>query len=87
MGKHAPGAGAQGAGPALNPAALSVDQVSRVLSRMGGRQVTEQMVQQDVRDGAPSNPDGTINLVHYGAWLTRQPAKRDQAGPASPQAR
>jgi len=27
------------------------------------------MLEADVAAGAPTNADGTINLVHYAAWL------------------
>jgi hypothetical protein len=27
------------------------------------------MLEMDIEDGAPTNPDGTINLVNYAAWL------------------
>jgi hypothetical protein len=30
------------------------------------------MIQADLDDGAPQNPDGSINLVHYVAWLLRE---------------
>jgi hypothetical protein len=35
------------------------------------------MIDADVANGAPTNADGTINLVHYGAWLVREIANRD----------
>jgi hypothetical protein len=35
------------------------------------------MVLRDVADGAPTNADGTINLVHYAAWLVREMAGGD----------
>ena len=43
-----------------------------ILSRIGGRPVTEAMIRADVDAGAPTNADGTLNLVHYAAWLVRQ---------------
>ena len=30
------------------------------------------MLRADLAAGAPTNPDGTINLVHYAAWLARE---------------
>ena len=33
--------------------------------RRGPRPVTVEMLQADIDDGAPTNPDGTMNLVHY----------------------
>lgn len=58
--------------PAVNPMALSVEQVSRLLSAAGGKRVTVQQVQADLDAGAPVGPDGRINLVHYTAWLVRE---------------
>ena len=49
--------------------ALSPSQAARVLSAAGGRRITEEMVRADVDAGAPANSDGTVNLVHYTAWL------------------
>lgn len=31
------------------------------------------MLEEEIRAGAPKNADGTINLVHYAAWLTLKP--------------
>lgn len=56
----------------LRPTALSVADVARVLAAAGGQGITEEMVQADVDAGAPTNADGTINLVHYAAWLVLQ---------------
>jgi hypothetical protein len=45
--------------------------MAKVLSAVGGRRITEEMVRADIDAGAPVNPDGTMNLVHYAAWLAR----------------
>ena len=55
----------------LNPQALRLADVARVLSASGSRSVTVEMLQTDVDAGAPLNPDGTLNLVHYAAWLVK----------------
>ena len=52
--------------------ALTVAQVSQVLSAAGGRRITEEMLRADIDAGAPVNADGTLNLVHYTAWLVRE---------------
>ena len=52
--------------------ALTVAQVSQVLSAAGGRRIDEDMVRADIDAGAPVNADGTLNLVHYAAWLVRE---------------
>jgi hypothetical protein len=62
---------------ALNPAALSVADAARMLARVGGFGVTEAMIRADIDAGAPTNADGTINLVHYAAWLVAEEAHGD----------
>ena len=56
----------------LRLTALSIDQTANILSAASGRQITEQMIRQDMEAGAPANPDGTVNLIHYTAWLVRE---------------
>ncbi|MCE7974816.1 MAG: hypothetical protein DYG92_10935 [Leptolyngbya sp. PLA1] len=59
----------------LNPAALSVADAARVLTRIGGvggKPVTEAMLRADIDAGAPTNADGSLNLVHYAAWLVKE---------------
>ena len=55
----------------INPNAMPLDVATKVLARMSPG-VTEAMLQGDVAAGAPTNPDGTVNLVHYAAWLVRE---------------
>ena len=66
--------------------ALTPAQAAKILAAAGKRRITEQMVQADIDAGAPTNADGTVNLVHYAAWLVRETAK---AGPvtAKPEAK
>ena len=56
----------------LRITALSIDQLATVLSNAGGRKITEEMIRSDIEAGAPSNPDGTVNLIHYTAWLVSE---------------
>ncbi len=56
----------------LSPTALSVADAARLLSRVGGQPVSERAIQADLVAGAPTNSDGTINIVHYTAWLVRE---------------
>ena len=73
--EHAPSSGAEAGTPVmarLNPAALSVADTARVLTRLGGKPVSETMLRADIGAGAPTNADGTINLVHYAAWLVKE---------------
>ena len=53
----------------LDPAALTPAEMAEVLTRTGGEDVTEGAVAADVASGAPTNPDGTLNIVRYAAWL------------------
>lgn len=71
--EHAPSDG----GPQrLNPAAMSPADAARVLTRVGASPVTEDMLRADIDAGAPTNADGSINLVHYAAWLVKEMANR-----------
>jgi len=63
--------------PSLNPAALSLVNAAALLTRAGVQPVTAAMLEADVAAGAPSNPDGTLNLVHYAAWLVQEVARGD----------
>jgi len=65
-----------GAPGRLSPAAMPVADAARMLSRAGGRRVSEAMLRADIDAGAPTNPDGTVNLVHYAAWLVKEMAGR-----------
>lgn len=58
----------------LNPTSLRAGDAARLLAAAGGLAVTAEQVQADLEAGAPTNADGTINLVHYAAWLVREMA-------------
>lgn len=57
---------------AVNPMALSIDEVSRLLSAAGSKRITPEQVQADVDRGMPIGADSKINLIHYTAWLARE---------------
>ena len=61
----------------LNPTSLTVADLARLLTKAGGQPVTVVMLEADLAAGAPVNPDGTIHLVHYVAWLVRENATHD----------
>ena len=63
--------GAQETAEAVNPAALSMAQVAQMLG------VPPRKVQRHVDAGAPRGPGGTVNLVHYAAWLNRELVRTD----------
>jgi len=57
--------------------ALTAEQLTKVLSAAGGRRITEEMIRADTKAGAPVNSDGTVNLIHYTAWLVKEMAGGD----------
>ena len=59
----------------LDPMALTLEQAAKLLG------VGREMLEDDVTAGAPTNVDGTINLVHYAAWLNHE-AREDAGGEA-----
>jgi len=61
----------------LSPTSLTVADAARLLTKAGGQPVSVEMIEADRAAGAPANADGTINLVHYAAWLVREMASRD----------
>ncbi len=67
--------------PRASPAAMPPAALAAALTRVSGRPITEAMITADVRAGAPTNRDGTINVMHYGAWLTKEVTAR-ASGPA-----
>jgi hypothetical protein len=58
--------------PVLNPTALRVGDAAKLLTRVGGEVVTAEMLEADIGHGAPTNPDGTLNLVQFAAWLVKE---------------
>lgn len=53
----------------LDPSALSPADLVRLLEASGSEGVTMVEIQSDIAAGCPVNGDGTINLIHYTAWL------------------
>ena len=62
---------APGGAGAANPAALTIAQLARMLA------VPEEKVREHVAAGSLASADGTVNLVHYVAWLSRELTRRD----------
>lgn len=56
----------------VNPAALTVEQVARLLTAAGARCADVETIRRHIAAGAPVSGAGTINLVHYMAWLVRE---------------
>ena len=55
----------------IDPLAMTVAQAAKVLSAVGNGPVSEEMLRRHIAAGAPTTPDGRINLVQYAAWLNR----------------
>ncbi len=55
-----------------NLLALKPDQVVDVLVKSGFRDMTLELLHSDFDLGAPRNPDGTVNLIHYMAWMLKE---------------
>ena len=62
---------------AMDPQALPLVDAAKLLTRVGGTAVTEAMLRDDIAAGAPTNADGTLNLVHYAAWLVQEMGRGD----------
>lgn len=60
----------------INPLALPIPDAAKLLSKAGGRLIRAEQIEADVAAGAPTNGDGTINLVTYAAWLARERGER-----------
>lgn len=58
--------------PKVNVQALSLADAARMLTALAGEPVPVNNIEADVADGAPTNADGTINLVHYAAWIAKE---------------
>jgi hypothetical protein len=50
---------------------LTVEQLAISLTRAFGADISPTMIAKDVEDGAPINPDGTINTILYVAWILK----------------
>jgi len=63
------------------PGSLDIYDIERLLRAAGSKHVSAERVRADIDAGAPTNVDGTLNLVHYGAWLVRQVMAQERAAP------
>ena len=55
----------------VNPAALAVEDAARALN------LPVDAIRQDIAQDAPTNADGSVNLVHYAAWLNMRLKEND----------
>ena len=63
-----------------SPAAMDLADLAWLMSASGARHAAVDRIRADIEAGAPTNADGTVNLVHYGAWLVRQVLAMDARG-------
>ena len=54
--------------------AVPAGEFAALLRKTGSRLVTDEGLREDVAAGAPRNPDGSVNLVWYAAWLAKEAA-------------
>lgn len=52
--------------------ALTKEQLIELLTKVGSSTISTESLEADIAQGAPVNEDGTINLIHYAAWLIRE---------------
>jgi len=64
--------------PKLNPNAMSVNDLAKLLSRVGGTEIAPEVIEQDIEEGMPTNPDGTVSVVHYAAWLVQEMTQHER---------
>ena len=68
-----------GTRPALSPLAVPLPQLAQLLSKLSTQPITVAMLTSDVESGAPTNPDGSLNLIQYAAWLVQQRGQGDSS--------
>lgn len=56
----------------IDPTAITIDQLAKTLLAAGSQHASPESIRDDVEAGAPTNTDGTINLLHYAAWLVKE---------------
>lgn len=64
-------------GPDLRLTRMPLAEAAALFARFRARHTTLDAIRADLAAGAPANPDGTINLIHYAAWLVRELAARN----------
>jgi hypothetical protein len=49
----------------------TIAELAKSLSQISGETITVEMIESDIKAGAPTGPDGSINPVFYLAWLLK----------------
>lgn len=51
---------------------FTAEELAALLTQFGGGdRVDPAAIRADLAEGAPANPDGSINLIEYTAWLAK----------------
>lgn len=61
----------------IDPNRLTPEQAAKLLSAAARIRVPAEQIAADLEVGAPQNADGTINLVHYAAWIVKEMGRGD----------
>ncbi len=61
----------------VDPTRLSIEQAAKLLSAAYRERIEAENIRADVDSGAPTNSDGTINLVNYAAWQSEEMGHAD----------
>ena len=61
----------------VDPNRLTPEQAAKLLSAVAKVRIPVEQIAADLAAGAPRNADGTINLVHYAAWMVKEMGRGD----------
>jgi hypothetical protein len=56
----------------VDPNRITPEKAAKLLSAAAKIRIPAEQIVRDIADGAPQNADGTINLMHYTAWLVKE---------------
>jgi hypothetical protein len=56
----------------IDPNRLTTEQAAKLLSAAAKIRISVEQIREDLEAGAPRNEDGTINLMHYAAWMVKE---------------
>ena len=61
----------------VDPNRLTPEQAAKLLSAAAKIRIPFEQIAEDIEAGAPLNADGTLNLVHYAAWIVKELGRGD----------
>ena len=61
----------------VDPNRLTPEKAAKLLSAAAKIRIPAEQIVRDLDDSAPQNTDGTLNLVHYAAWLLKEMGRGD----------